>query len=183
MPLKIVSHSTLRPLRRIGIPALALLMLSLAAPREAEASYYYGGHRGYGHGLRSHVGFHGHFGHGIGLGYYSYPSRPYHYPPRVALYYARQAGLGALDLDIKPKKAEVYLDARYVGRTGEFNGNPDFLWLKAGTHQLAFYKKGHGTVSSEYTIYPGELINVKFRLERGEAVHPEELPTPTTDEG
>ena len=179
MPLKNVSHSTLRLLRRIGIPALVLMVLSLGAAREAEAGYYSGHHHGYGHGFRSHLGSHGHFGHG----YYSYPSGPYYYPPRFALPYARRADLGALDLDIKPKKAEVYLDGRYIGRTGEFDGYPDFLWLKEGTHQLAFYKEGHGTVSREYTIYPGELINVRFRLERGEAVPPEELPTPTTDEG
>ncbi len=183
MPLKNVSRSTLRLLRRIGIPALALLVLSLAAPREAEASYNYGRHHGYGHGFRSHAGFHGHFGHRIGHGYYSYPRSPYYYPPRSALPYARRADLGALDLDIKPKKAEVYLDGRHIGRTGEFDGYPDFLWLKEGTHQLAFYKEGYGTVSREYTIYPGELINVRFRLARGEAVPPEELHTPTTDEG
>ncbi len=86
-------------------------------------------------------------------------------------------------MDIKPKKAEVYLDGRYIGRTGEFDRYPDFLWLKEGTHQLVFYKEGYGTVSREYTIYPGELINVRFRLERGEAVRPEERPTPTADEG
>ncbi len=183
MPLKNVSRSTLRLLRRIGIPALALLVLSLAAPREAEANYYHGRHHGYGHGFRSHAGFHGHFGHRIGVGYYSYPSGPSYYPPRFALPYARRADLGALDLDIKPKKVEVYLDGRYIGRTGEFDGYPDFLWLKEGTHQLAFYKEGYGTVSREYTIYAGELINERFRLERGEAVPPEELSTPPTDEG
>ena len=181
MLFKNVGRSILRPLRRIGVSALILLALSLAAPREAEAGYYNRYHHGYGHGFRSHYGFHGHYGYGFGRGYHSYPAGPYSYSPR-SLPYARRADLGALDLNIKPKKAEVYLDGRYIGRTDEFDRYPDFLWLKEGTHQLAFYKEGHSTVSREYTIYAGELIKVRFRLERGEAVPPEELLTPPTDQ-
>ena len=163
--------------RRIGIPLLALMLFTLALPQEAEAGYF--GHRHYGH-FSSHFGFHGRFGSHLGFHRHfggpfgHYPSY-YSYSPRFALPYARQAGLGAVDLDIKPKKAEVYVDGRYVGLTREFDGYPNFLWLKEGTHQLVFHKDGYGTMVREYTVYPGEVINVKFRLEPGDSVPPEEF--------
>ena len=76
-------------------------------------------------------------------------------------------------MDVKPKKAEVYIDGRYVGRAREFDGYPDYLWLDAGTHQVEFYREGFGTVTREYTVHAGELIAVDFRMQPGESVAPQ----------
>ena len=94
---------------------------------------------------------------------------------REALRELGAAGLGALDLNVKPKKAEVYVDGRYVGLAKDFDGSPGYLWLKEGTHEVIFYKEGYGTVVREFTVHPGAVIEVKQRMVRGESVPAEEL--------
>ncbi len=139
--------------------------------------HHYGcGHYGYGHGYR-----HGSY-HGYGFGYYS----PYSYwglgtwGPEVHVYssggggssYYREIGQGALDLDIRPETAEIYIDGSYVGVADQFDGFPTYLWLEEGTYEIAFYKEGYETIFRQYTIYPGVTIDVRDRMRPGEAVRP-----------
>ena len=177
---------------RLGIPLMMLVLFASAFPRTADARYYRG-HHGY-HGYRSsHYGHHyGHYGYRSGHhGYYGYGyrNRPYYghygsYSPYngptsgVDGDVARQSGLGALDLNVRPKKqVEVYVDGQYVGVTGNFDGYPGYLWLEEGTHQLVFYSDGYNTVAREYTIHPGVVIDVSFRLAPGKSVRPEAFAT------
>ena len=167
---------------RIGMPLMMMVLFASAFPRTAEASYYRG-HHGY-HGYRYGGHHYGHYGYrygygGYGYGGYGYGYRPYYGPTGgLDLNVARQAGLGALDLNVRPKKrVEVYLDGEYVGVVGNFDGYPAYLWLKEGTHQLVFYRNGYQTVAREYTIRPGAVIDVSFRLEQGKSVRPETLAT------
>ncbi len=165
---------------RIGMPLMMLVLFASAFPRTAEASYYRG-HHGY-HGYRYGGHHYGHYGYRYGYGGYGgygYGYRPY-YGPAGGLdrNVARQAGLGALDLNVRPKKrVEVYVDGEYAGVVGNFDGYPAYLWLKEGTYQLAFYRNGFHTVEREYTIRPGAVIDVSLRLERGKSVRPEAFAT------
>ena len=136
--------------RQLGGAVLLVLALSVTAARHAEAGSYFGYHHGYGGSP-----YHGHYSHGHFGGYHAHPGGPYYYSPRFALNYARKARLGALELDVNPKKAEVYIDGRYVGRAHELDGYPDYLWLDAGTHQVDFYREGFATVTSEYPAPSG----------------------------
>lgn len=81
--------------------------------------------------------------------------------------------MGALDLDIKPRQAEVYLDGRLVGTADQFDGYPTYLWLDEGTYEVALYHPGHETMFRQYTIYPGVIIDVDDRLREGEAIRPD----------
>jgi hypothetical protein len=129
---------------------------------------YYGGYYG-----RYYDPFWGPFWWRGWWGYYPY------YGPGGYPYYRgdRWPGrdLGALDLDVSPGRAEVYLDGRYLGKVDAYDGFPRYLWLEKGTYDVVFYLDGYRTVARQITIYPGTVIDVDDRLEPGESVRPEEL--------
>ncbi|MEM9593624.1 MAG: PEGA domain-containing protein [Acidobacteriota bacterium] len=87
-------------------------------------------------------------------------------------------GMGALDLDVSPEKAEIYIDGQYVGVADEYDGFPQYLWLEKGTYDVAIYREGYETIVRQYSIYPGVVIDVSDRMKRGIAIDPEELMTP-----
>jgi hypothetical protein len=88
---------------------------------------------------------------------------------------AAYGGYGALDLDLSPERAEVWVDGRKVGLADDFDGFPELLWLEKGTYDVVFYLPGYRTLARQYTIYPGLIVDVEDRLEAGEATHPLEL--------
>ncbi len=140
--------------------------------------YGYGGHHGYGYrshygyGYRSHYGYGGHYGYGYGYGGYS----SNFYDPDGNLY--RSVGdvedLGALDLSVKPKNTQVYLNGNYIGATGKFDGFPNYLWLKEGTYELTFHNEGHMTVVQEFVVRSGGVGDVKLRLVPGQSFPPQD---------
>ncbi len=148
-------------------------------------------------GLNVSVGFHGHHGHYRGHGHY----RPYHhyygyhpyrfFYPRV--YYHGTYGVpryasrfGGLDLNVKPKKTQVYVDGNYVGLTGAYDGWPEHLWLpvsrlaaSGGTnsYELIFYNPGYKTVVRHVELQPGVVIKIRDDMQPGDSIPPEELTT------
>lgn len=86
---------------------------------------------------------------------------------------------GALDTDVSPERAEVWVNGKRVGVADDYDGFPDYLWLEKGTYDVVFYLPGYKTIARQYTIYPGMVIDVEDRMEPGEAVHPTAL-GPTT---
>lgn len=110
-------------------------------------------------------------------GWWYYPYGPY-YPWGMGTYwYPEQVrpDMGALDLDIRPEKARVYLDGQPIGIADNFDGWPRHLWLEEGTYDLVFYHEGFETIARQYTIHPGLIIDVEDRMVRGEATLPEDL--------
>jgi hypothetical protein len=87
---------------------------------------------------------------------------------------------GALDLDLAPDDVEVFVDGERVGIVDEFDGFPTFLWLPRGTYDVVFYREGYRTLARQYSIYAGQVIDVNDRLERGDSVRPEDLPSRST---
>ncbi len=169
--------------------SVLLTAVSMIVPMSAWAGSY--GHHG-GHGYYGHRGYHGHhayygyrsYGHHGYYGYRSYGHHGYysHYSPRFYgpdgnVYRGVSAvqNVGALDLNVKPKNTQVYLNGNYIGVTGKFDGFPNYLWLKEGTYELTFYNEGYMTVVQEFTIQQGAVIDVKLRLVSGQSVPPEEL--------
>ena len=161
-----------------------------------------GRNHGYGYGHRHGHGCGHGYGYGYGYGYggygYAYLGGPYYwgwgypYPYNwywgggwgPAAYYssgysAQYRGYGdetgALDLDVAPEKAEIYIDGQMVGRADDFDGFPTYLWLPEGTYDVVIYKDGFQTIARQYTIYPGLVIDVEDRMQPGEAVRPEQL--------
>jgi len=92
-------------------------------------------------------------------------------------YYPTQArpSMGALDLDLRPEEAEVYLNGQLIGIADNFDGWPHFLWLEQGTYDLVFYHDGFETIARQYSVYPGVIIDVEDFMVPGEATPPEEL--------
>lgn len=103
-----------------------------------------------------------------GLGYYWYPERVHE-------------DMGALDLDLKPEEARIYLDGYEIGIADNFDGWPRYLWLEQGTYDLVFYLDGYETIARQYSIYPGLIIDVEDRMVRGEATLPEDLLARSTE--
>ncbi len=147
-------------------------------------------HRGYGsnyhygyYGSYYPFGFYGYYGYGsywpssyhnyYGLpyfwcyspwfywgGYYNSYQRPYHYSNWDS---------GAIDLNVKPKNTQVYLNGSLVGTTGKFDGFPDYLWLREGRHELIFYLEGHKTVRKIYEVVRETVWRERFQMVPGES--------------
>lgn len=103
---------------------------------------------------------------------------PYFYEPyrsigdRMNPALAQALDVGALDLDIKPRKAEVYVDGAYVGVARDLDGGPSFLWLDAGRHEITIHKGGYESYEGQVVIEPGVVGKVKLRLTEGASEAP-----------
>jgi len=157
-----------------SIVAVAALAVTAAAPAVAHGGHHHGGpgvsiQWGYpwGHAWGGYGGY-GYYGYG--WGYPGWGSYPVVYPTAGLNY-------GALDLDVSPERAEIWVDGRMVGVADDFDGFPEYLWLEKGTYDVAIYLDGFKTLARQYSIYPGLVIDVEDRLEPGEAIHPSQLAT------
>lgn len=111
---------------------------------------------------------------GYGYGY----GHGYGYGPRFSytqVYPDPAARHGALDIDVSPERAEVWVDGERVGVADDFDGFPSYLWLERGTYDVVLYLDGYTTLARQYTIYPGLVIDVEDLLARGASVHPRDL--------
>lgn len=106
-------------------------------------------------------------------GYYYRPYGPYLYDGYWGSYYRPDAG--ALDLDIRPEKASIYLDGELIGVADNYDGWPRYLWLREGSYRLVVYHEGYETLAREVRIRPGEIISLKDRMQAGPSKRPEEL--------
>jgi hypothetical protein len=127
--------------------------------------WYYPGYGNDGYGYDG-------YGNGYGSGYGSgsgYSGRRSH---------ENRSQMGALDLDISPNDTQVYLNGEYIGRVRDFGGwGRGYLWLEKGTYDIVFYKEGFRTLARQVSIYPGLVITWDDKLEPGQAVKPEDLPS------
>ena len=182
---------------RTTITMLAAMLLLTAQPLLAGTrSHGHRSHRGQ-VGYSGHVGHHGHGGyyrhhgyghHGYGYrgyGYRGYGHHSYHGYPEYShypRYYgsegvvqqggASSAKLGAVDLNVRPKNTQVYLNGHYIGVTGAFDGFPRQLWLERGTHELTLLRPGFEPLIHEFTIRPGVNLNVRHRMRPGSSEPP-----------
>ena len=137
----------------------------------------YGGHYGrhYGH----HRRYHGHLRYYYPHRYHGYYGHhyPYFYGYGDSRYrYGRSSFFGALDLNVKPKKTtQVYIDGKYVGTAGDFDGWPDHLWLEKDSYELILYNPGHKTVVRHVEILPRVVIDIREEMQPGDSIPPAEL--------
>jgi hypothetical protein len=138
-----------------------------------------GWHGGGGHG-GFRRGFHGggvvvspfwDWGWGWGWGW-----SPYYYG---AFYYGRGYGAGygagygggpgdwaVVDADVSPEEARVYLDGRYIGIVDDFDGYPDFLYLRPGQYKLEFRLEGYESQTVNVDARPGVKVNFNNKLKK-----------------
>lgn len=136
-------------------------------PPRWNGSHYYHGHYPYYDFRFGYFGYYPYW-------YWGYPYYGYggYYPPVV---YASTPGygMGALDLNVRPKQTEVYVNGQYVGLVKQYDGFPGYLWLESGVYQIAFYRPGHETVFRELEIFTGMVLDVAVDMVPGEAVLPQ----------
>ena len=106
------------------------------------------------------------WGWGPSWGYYY---RPY-YPPMYPAPVLTSRSVGAVDLKVKPKKAEVWVDGQLAGKAGRFDGFPGYLWLDDGEHQLVLVHDGFETVARTIEVRGGTLVDLKVQMAKGASV-------------
>jgi len=151
--------------------ATTLAAVLMALPRAAEA--------------RGRVGFRGaivvpgffgwpHYAYGPYLGFGPYWG-PYYGPYAPGGFdsgMAAAAGIGAVDLNVKPGEAEVWVDGRFMAEARDLDGSPGLLWLREGEHHIVIYKGGYRTFDEEVSVAPGQRMDLKVRLEKGDSPSP-----------
>jgi hypothetical protein len=145
-----------------------------------------GGHRGRHHGGGIYIGgyYPGYYG-GYYPGYCRWCWGGYPWGGGTIIVeggggYGYGRNTGALDLDVAPERAEVYINGDYGGRADDYDGWPAFLWLEAGTYDIVLYHEGYRTIARQYTVRPGVVIDVQDEMQPGDAVRPEDLPSRST---
>src|SRR5262249_17979523 len=97
---------------------------------------------------------------------------PLGYPPYR--YYNVDPG-AAIRLEVKPKKAEVYVDGYYAGIVDDFDGVFQRLRLRPGEHELLLDFDGYRTVHQKVYLTPDNTFKLKHETER---LAPGEQPEP-----
>ena len=158
--------------------ALLLLTLGTALPADAHprgrGRVVYGG------------GFYG-WGPWYGFGWGPYwgwgPYSPGFYPPGgVDMNAAMIAGFGAVELNVKPNRADVWVDGRYVGEARDLDGYPTYLWLSDGPHRLAVHKGGFLVFDEQIDVRRGMKTEIKLKLQPGDSPPPGTKPAPLAKE-
>lgn len=133
-----------------------------------------------------HRGFRGRIiGPGFGISpypYWGYPTYvygafyglpgPYFEVPRLNPAVAAALDVGAIDLDVRPRKADVFVDGKFVGKARDFDGSPGYLWLRAGSHTVTIYRGGYATLEEELSVEAGLVRAIKLRLTPGDSSPP-----------
>jgi PEGA domain-containing protein len=108
------------------------------------------------------------WGWGWGWGYSPYGYGSYH--PYGGYYgdygYGRapSRNWAVVDTDVSPESAAVYLDGQYVGTADDFDGYPDYLYLRSGRYRLEFRLEGFENRTITVDARPGVKIDVGDKL-------------------
>jgi PEGA domain-containing protein len=116
-------------------------------------------------GFRSRIFVGGGWGWGWGWGWgypaygypYAYPGYGYAYGPAI---FAR------VKTDVEPEEARLYLDGRLIGTADDFDGYPDYLYLKRGHYRLEFRLDGYESKTIEVDSEPGLTLRINNTLKK-----------------
>lgn len=86
---------------------------------------------------------------------------------------------------VKPKRAAVFVNERYVGNVSQFRGIGDFLGLNPGTYRIHITLPGYEPFETQMTLAKAQKYEIKAKLRKGEfarddalMIRPEEASTP-----
>jgi hypothetical protein len=154
--------------------AVAMAGTVALQPREAEA--HGRGGRGGGAVIYRGGGFYNPWA-GFG-GFYGWgwggPYAPGFYQPEggVGMDAAMIAGMGAVELNVKPNRADVWVDGKYVAEARDLDGYPSYLWLAEGEHRVAVHKGGFLVFDEPVSVHRGMKTAIKIRLQPGDSAPP-----------
>ncbi|MGQ9495505.1 MAG: PEGA domain-containing protein [Thermoanaerobaculaceae bacterium] len=78
----------------------------------------------------------------------------------------RDPELTVVDTDVSPEHARVFLDGQLIGTADDFDGNPDYLYLRPGTYTLEFVLPGYENEKVIVEAGPGRYFPLDFALKR-----------------
>ena len=96
------------------------------------------------------------------FGYYG----PYGYSSGSRYGYGNNADWTVVDTDVSPEEARVFLDGRYVGTADDFDGHPDYLYLRPGAYSLEFRLEGYESATVSVNAKPGVKVNLNNKLKK-----------------
>jgi len=128
----------MKRLNKLFLATLGLALLLPALPMTAVSPVLAQRRGGGGRGGRVSVFVGGGWGWGWGWGWPGYYG-PAYGPGYV---YGPAAQWAVIDTDISPEEARVYLDGRYIGTADDFDGWPDYLYLRRGHYRIEFRMDG-----------------------------------------
>jgi hypothetical protein len=76
------------------------------------------------------------------------------------------APVGGVQLDIDPRRAQVYVDGAYAGLVEEFSGYFHHLELPAGSHEIAIVAPGYEPLTLHVSVAPGATVAQRATLAR-----------------
>ena len=86
--------------------------------------------------------------------------------PAVPVPLPEGAPIGGVQLDIEPRRAQVYVDGAYVGVVSDFSGYFQHLDLVAGPHLITIVAPDYEPLIIEVTVSPGRTITHRGTLTR-----------------
>lgn len=157
----------------LGIAAAAMLLPSVPAsgePSKSGSVVTASRRRGHGRFYRRPSFYWGWGGYWGPYSHYYYP-RPYYYGSYAGYYgrpygYAPSPDWAAIDTDVSPEGAYVYLDGTFIGTADDFDGYPDYLYLKRGNYRVEFRLPGYETKSIEVQARPGMKLSIDDGLRK-----------------
>ena len=128
------------------------------------------------HGFHGRIIVGGFYGGPFGPWAYYGPA-PYWYAPTWARggfnpTMAAAADLGAVDLNVKPGSAQVWVDGRFVAEARDLDGSPNLLWLREGPHHLVIYEGGYRSYEDDIAVQLGQKTDLKVHLDKGNSPPP-----------
>jgi hypothetical protein len=112
------------------------------------------------------------FGPFYGWGWGAYPAGYYQPAGGVDMNFAMMAGFGAVELNVKPNRADVWVDGKYMGEARDLDGYPSYLWLAEGGHRVAVHKGGFLVFDEQVEVRRGMKTAIKLRLQPGDSPAP-----------
>jgi hypothetical protein len=77
--------------------------------------------------------------------------------------------VAVVDTDVAPEHARVLLNGTQIGLADDFDGYPDYLYLKRGHYTLEFQLQGYTAQKLELDVEPGQMFPIDLKLERNPA--------------
>ena len=78
---------------------------------------------------------------------------------------------GGLQLDVEPRRAEVYADGQYVGLVDDCSGYYHHLEIGAGSHIIDMVAAGYEPLTIRVTVSPGRTTTYRGSLNRAPSSH------------
>ena len=169
-----------RTRKHLALTALAVGILILSAlPSEAQRRVIV--RRPVRHAIVLHAGFHA-------SPFYASPFyTPFFWggpwsPYPMAFYgqwYPGPRDRAAVQLQVKPREAQVYVDGYFAGTVDDFDGALQRLRVRSGDREITIYLQGYRTIRETVRLSPGQDLKIQRQMEplaEGETNEPP--PTP-----